>query len=149
MTNDHSDALVFFGSTGDLAFKKIFPSLQAMAKRGNLTVPVIGIGRSAPDVAAFKARARESLENEIQALENRLKTVKAKLSATEDCDDEPATTASPPATAVTSSLAMTASCPSPARGLCSGDRMPEVRSLASNSARRELTSHGRSSRRSA
>src|ERR1700710_96412 len=62
MTNDHSDALVFFGSTGDLAFKKIFPSLQAMAKRGNLTVPVIGIGRSAPDVAAFKARARESLE---------------------------------------------------------------------------------------
>jgi glucose-6-phosphate 1-dehydrogenase len=62
MTNDHSDALVFFGATGDLAFKKIFPSLQAMAKRGHLNVPVIGIGRSAPDVAAFKARARESLQ---------------------------------------------------------------------------------------
>ena len=42
----HSDALVFFGATGDLASKKIFPALQAMAKRGHLTVPVIGVGRS-------------------------------------------------------------------------------------------------------
>jgi glucose-6-phosphate 1-dehydrogenase len=58
----HSDAFVFFGATGDLAFKKIFPSLHAMAKRGNLNVPVIGIGRSAPDLAALRARARESLE---------------------------------------------------------------------------------------
>ena len=58
----HSDALVFFGATGDLANKKIFPALQAMAKRGNLNVPVIGVARSAPDLAALKARARESLE---------------------------------------------------------------------------------------
>jgi glucose-6-phosphate 1-dehydrogenase len=57
-----ADAFVFFGATGDLAFKKIFPSLHAMAKRGNLNVPVIGIGRSAPDLPALKARARESLE---------------------------------------------------------------------------------------
>jgi glucose-6-phosphate 1-dehydrogenase len=62
MNDTHSDAFVFFGATGDLAFKKIFPSLQAMAKRGHLDVPVIGIGRSAPDLAALKARARESLE---------------------------------------------------------------------------------------
>src|SRR5437773_3508862 len=62
MNESHSDAFVFFGATGDLAFKKIFPSLQAMARRGHLNVPVIGIGRSAPDLAAFKARARESLE---------------------------------------------------------------------------------------
>jgi glucose-6-phosphate 1-dehydrogenase len=63
MTNDsHSDAFVFFGATGDLAFKKIFPALQAMIKRGHLNVPVIGIGRSAPDLDALKARARESLE---------------------------------------------------------------------------------------
>jgi glucose-6-phosphate 1-dehydrogenase len=62
MNETHSDAFVFFGATGDLAFKKIFPSLYAMARRGHLNVPVIGIGRSAPDLAALKARARESLE---------------------------------------------------------------------------------------
>src|SRR5437870_316452 len=62
MNETHSDAFVFFGATGDLAFKKIFPSLHAMAGRGHLNVPVIGIGRSAPDLAAFKDRARESLE---------------------------------------------------------------------------------------
>jgi len=58
----HSDAFVFFGATGDLAFKKIFPALQAMAKRGHLNVPVIGVARSAPDLNALKSRARESLE---------------------------------------------------------------------------------------
>ncbi len=41
MTQSHSDALVFFGATGDLAYKKIFPALQAMIKRGTLDVPVI------------------------------------------------------------------------------------------------------------
>jgi len=58
MNETHSDAFVFFGATGDLAFKKIFPSLQAMARRGHLNVPVIGIGRSAPNLAALKDRAR-------------------------------------------------------------------------------------------
>ena len=43
MSDTHSDALVFFGATGDLAYKKIFPALQAMAKRGHLNVPVIGV----------------------------------------------------------------------------------------------------------
>ncbi|MGH8149617.1 MAG: glucose-6-phosphate dehydrogenase [Steroidobacteraceae bacterium] len=57
-----SDALVFFGATGDLAYKKIFPALQAMVKRGNLNVPVIGVARSAPDLAALRARAHASLE---------------------------------------------------------------------------------------
>jgi glucose-6-phosphate 1-dehydrogenase len=38
MNNLHSDAFVFFGATGDLAYKKIFPSLHAMVKRGNLNV---------------------------------------------------------------------------------------------------------------
>jgi glucose-6-phosphate 1-dehydrogenase len=59
MNETHSDAFVF-GATGDLAFKKIFPSLQAMARRGHLNLPVIGIGRSAPDLAALSDRARES-----------------------------------------------------------------------------------------
>ncbi len=58
-----SDALVFFGATGDLAHKKIFPALQAMTKHGRLNVPVIGVARSAVDLAALKARARESVES--------------------------------------------------------------------------------------
>ena len=46
MSEIHSDALVFFGATGDLAYKKIVPALQAMVKRGNLDVPVIGVARA-------------------------------------------------------------------------------------------------------
>src|SRR6266403_236639 len=62
MGESRSDALVFFGATGDLAFKKIFPALHAMAKRGNLRVPVIGVARSAENIEEFRARARASLE---------------------------------------------------------------------------------------
>jgi glucose-6-phosphate 1-dehydrogenase len=43
MTASRSDALVLFGVTGDLAHKMIFPALYAMAKRGDLKVPVIGV----------------------------------------------------------------------------------------------------------
>src|SRR5205814_1909045 len=57
-----SDALVFFGASGDLAYKKIFPALQAMCKRGNLNVPVIGMARSGWNLEQFKARALDSLE---------------------------------------------------------------------------------------
>src|ERR1700720_2313193 len=62
MTDFHSDALVFFGATGDLAYKKIFPSLQAMVKRGNLTVPVIGVAKAGWNLDQLKARAKDSLE---------------------------------------------------------------------------------------
>jgi glucose-6-phosphate 1-dehydrogenase len=62
VTTNHSDALVFFGATGDLAYKKIFPALQAMLKRGNLTVPVIGVAKSGWNLDQFKARAKDSLE---------------------------------------------------------------------------------------
>jgi glucose-6-phosphate 1-dehydrogenase len=58
----HSDALVFFGATGDLAYKKIFPSLQAMLKRGNLNVPVIGVAKAGWNLDQLKARAKDSLE---------------------------------------------------------------------------------------
>ena len=58
----HSDALVFFGATGDLAYKKIFPSLQAMVKRGNLDVPIIGVAKSNWNLNQMQARMRESLE---------------------------------------------------------------------------------------
>src|SRR6516162_10872838 len=62
MIATHSDALVFFGATGDLAYKKIFPSLQAMLKRGHLTVPVIGVAKSGWKLDQLRARARDSLE---------------------------------------------------------------------------------------
>ena len=57
-----SDAFVFFGVTGDLAFKKIFPALQSMIKHGHLDVPVIGVARSAKNVDELRARVRASLE---------------------------------------------------------------------------------------
>ncbi|MDZ4743032.1 MAG: glucose-6-phosphate dehydrogenase [Verrucomicrobiota bacterium] len=57
-----SDALVFFGATGDLAYKKIFPSLQAMVKRGHLNIPVIGVAKAGWDLDQLKARAKDSLE---------------------------------------------------------------------------------------
>ena len=62
MSSLRSDALVFFGATGDLAYKKILPSLQAMAKRGNLNVPVIGVAKSGWTLEQLRARARESIE---------------------------------------------------------------------------------------
>jgi glucose-6-phosphate 1-dehydrogenase len=62
MSAPQSDALVFFGATGDLAYKKIFPALRAMIKHGHLDVPVIGVAKAGWDLDRFKARARDSLE---------------------------------------------------------------------------------------
>jgi glucose-6-phosphate 1-dehydrogenase len=57
-----SDALAFFGATGDLAYKKIFPALHAMARRGHLEFPVIGVAKSGWNLDQLRARARESIE---------------------------------------------------------------------------------------
>ncbi|MFL6427691.1 MAG: glucose-6-phosphate dehydrogenase [Acidobacteriaceae bacterium] len=62
MTEPISDALVFFGATGDLAYKQIFPSLQRLAKRDKLTGPVIGVAKSGWTLDDLKKRARESVE---------------------------------------------------------------------------------------
>src|SRR5207253_3230453 len=62
MNDVHSDAFVFFGATGDLAYKKIFPALQAMAKRGHLDVPVIGVAKAGWNLEQLRARAEDSLE---------------------------------------------------------------------------------------
>jgi glucose-6-phosphate 1-dehydrogenase len=62
MSDSHSDALVFFGATGDLAYKKIFPALQAMIKRGHLSVPVIGVAKAGWNLEQLRARAHDSLE---------------------------------------------------------------------------------------
>jgi len=57
-----SDAFVFFGATGDLAHKKIFPALQAMVKRGELDIPVICVARAGWNIARLRQAARESVE---------------------------------------------------------------------------------------
>jgi glucose-6-phosphate 1-dehydrogenase len=62
MNNTQSDALVFFGATGDLAYKKIFPALQAMIKHGHLDVPVIGVAKASWNLEQFRERAHDSLE---------------------------------------------------------------------------------------
>jgi glucose-6-phosphate 1-dehydrogenase len=59
-TRERSDALAFFGATGDLAYKKIFPALQAIARRGKLDFPVIGVSRSGQGLQALVERARAS-----------------------------------------------------------------------------------------
>jgi glucose-6-phosphate 1-dehydrogenase len=58
---DHSDALVFFGATGDLAYKQIFPALCALVKQGKLTVPVVGVANAGWNVDRLKQRAHDSL----------------------------------------------------------------------------------------
>jgi glucose-6-phosphate 1-dehydrogenase len=57
-----SDALVIFGATGDLAFKKIFPALHAMVKRGRLDAPIVTVGRDPLDAVRIHDRARKSIE---------------------------------------------------------------------------------------
>ena len=57
----HETALVFFGASGDLAFKKIFPALQGLASRGRLNMPVIGVGRTEWTDDQFRDRARQSV----------------------------------------------------------------------------------------
>src|SRR5579862_5389336 len=62
MSDSQSDALVLFGATGDLAYKKIFPALQAMVRRGHLNVPVIGVARGSWTLDRLRARAQDSLK---------------------------------------------------------------------------------------
>jgi len=60
---DRSDALVLFGATGDLAYKKVFPALAAMVRRGALDVPIIGVARERRSVDTLRDRVRDSLEH--------------------------------------------------------------------------------------
>jgi glucose-6-phosphate 1-dehydrogenase len=57
-----SDGFVFFGASGDLAYKKIFPALYTMSRRGRLDVPVVGVARTKWSLDEFRARAKESIE---------------------------------------------------------------------------------------
>src|SRR5512135_461371 len=62
MTAPRSDVLVFFGATGDLAYKQIFPALQALIRHGRLDMPVVGVAKSGWSIEQLRARAKDSLE---------------------------------------------------------------------------------------
>ncbi len=62
MAAPRADAFVFFGATGDLAYKQIFPALQALIRRGHFDMPIIGVARSGWGLDQLRARARASLE---------------------------------------------------------------------------------------
>jgi glucose-6-phosphate 1-dehydrogenase len=63
MNDQSSDAFVFFGATGDLAYKKIFPALSSMIQRDGMDLPVIGVARAGWNVEKLRSRARESIEH--------------------------------------------------------------------------------------
>jgi glucose-6-phosphate 1-dehydrogenase len=79
VSQPRSDALVFFGATGDLAAKKIFPALHAMAHRGHLDFPVIGIARSRWTLEELEARAHDSIAQHGGVDEAAFKTLKSRL----------------------------------------------------------------------
>jgi glucose-6-phosphate 1-dehydrogenase len=62
VSRPRSDALVFFGASGDLAYKKIFPSLYSLVRRGRLDCPIIGVARSGWSLDDLRNRAKESIE---------------------------------------------------------------------------------------
>ena len=59
--SENSDAFVFFGATGDLAYKQIFPALQLMVKKGELDVPLVGVAKAGWNLEQLRERARQSL----------------------------------------------------------------------------------------
>jgi glucose-6-phosphate 1-dehydrogenase len=63
MPNFQSDALVFFGATGDLAYKQVFPALQRLIHDEGLNVPIIGVAKAGWNLDQLKARAKDSLEH--------------------------------------------------------------------------------------
>src|SRR5271163_3102312 len=58
-----SDALVFFGATGDLAYKQIFPALQGLVSQEGLNVPIVGVAKSGWSLEQFRGRAKDSLQH--------------------------------------------------------------------------------------
>jgi glucose-6-phosphate 1-dehydrogenase len=93
MADDKADALVFFGATGDLAYEQIFPALQALAGRGQLDIPVIGVAKPEWTVDQLVARARESViahggvhEDAFATLAGRLSYVAGDYASTQTFD---------------------------------------------------------------
>jgi len=71
VTEVASDALVFFGASGDLAHKQIFPALYAMTKRGVLNLPVVGVAHSGWTLEQLRNRARDSIEHTARGIDDR------------------------------------------------------------------------------
>jgi glucose-6-phosphate 1-dehydrogenase len=79
MANNDSDALVFFGATGDLAYQQIFPALQAMIRHRHFDLPIIGVALPPWTADQLRARARESIEKHSQIDEAAFAILSAKL----------------------------------------------------------------------
>ena len=90
--HSRSDALVFFGATGDLAYKKIFPALQALARRGRLDVPVVGVAHSGWTLEQLEAaRARRASSSTAASTRRRFAKLLARLRYVDGDYREPAT----------------------------------------------------------
>jgi glucose-6-phosphate 1-dehydrogenase len=91
MPESHSDALVFFGATGDLAYQQIFPALQALTRRGHLEMPVIGVAKPDWTVEQFRARAHDSVTEHGGLDADAFPRLAARLSYVAGDYDQPAT----------------------------------------------------------
>jgi glucose-6-phosphate 1-dehydrogenase len=87
MTVDRSDAFVFFGATGDLAFKQIFPALARLIRDDEFDVPIIGVARSG-DLDALRDRARASLAASGNPNAKVLRALLAQLHYVKGSDDD-------------------------------------------------------------
>jgi glucose-6-phosphate 1-dehydrogenase len=94
MSRPRSDALVFFGASGDLAYKKIFPSLQALAARGKLDFLIIGVAKSPWTTEQLVSHARASVTEHGGLQEDAFATLAARLRYVEGEYADPATFAS-------------------------------------------------------
>jgi glucose-6-phosphate 1-dehydrogenase len=90
MAPDRSDAFVFFGATGDLAFKQIFPALDGLIRDEGFDLPIIGVSRSS-DLESLRARARQSLEAHGVFDESVFAKLSAQLHYVKGSDDDPET----------------------------------------------------------
>ncbi len=63
MSDTHSDAIVFFGATGDLAYKQIFPALLGLVRDEGVNVPIVGVAKAGWTLEQFQARAEDSLDH--------------------------------------------------------------------------------------
>ncbi|MEO8634665.1 MAG: glucose-6-phosphate dehydrogenase [Gemmatimonadales bacterium] len=91
MTPLRSGAFVFFGASGDLAYKKIFPALLALTRSGQLEMPVIGVARSGWNAEQLRARAKESVEHHGDVDREAFARLSARLVSVDGDYREPAT----------------------------------------------------------
>jgi len=79
MADLHSDAFVFFGASGDLAYKQIFPALQSLIQHGQLDLSIIGVSKSGWNLHRVRERARDSLKHHGGVDKRAFETLSARL----------------------------------------------------------------------